>query len=246
MLVMAPRACNRQAAVDEDERDAREQARRTLIAAISHDLRTPLASLRLLTDAIRDGVVDQRALEQMDFHVRWLESLVDELFELSRIEAGDVDWSMEPVVLRELVEETVEGMRGQASAAHVRLVFRVRAETRPVRASPERLQRVLFNLIDNALRHSPAGGTVIVEAAPGASPGEVAVWVADSGGGIPEEDRDRVFEPFFRGGPPLARPGGGAGLGLHICRAIVVAHGGQIGIVGTPTGTQVRIRLPAL
>ncbi len=242
---MPLRACSARATVGEDERDARERARRTLVAAISHDLRTPLASLRLLTDAIRDGVVDHGALEQMDFHVRWLESLVDDLFELSRIEAGDVDWPMEPVALRELVEETVEGMRGQAAAAQLRLACRVREATPPVRASPEKLQRVLFNLIDNALRHSPAGGTVIVEAAPGASPGEVAVWVADSGGGIPEEDRDRVFEPFFRGGAPPARPGGGAGLGLYICRAIVEAHGGQIGIVGTQTGTQVRILLRA-
>jgi len=241
---MPPRACNRPAADGQAERDAREHARRTLVAAISHDLRTPLASLRLLTDAIRDGVVDHGALEQMDFHVRWLESLVDDLFELSRIEAGDVDWPMEPVALRELVEETVEGMRGQAAAAQLRLACRVREATPPVRASPEKLQRVLFNLIDNALRHSPAGGIVIVEAAP-AGAGEVAVWVADSGGGISEEDRDRVFEPFFRGGPPPARPGGGAGLGLYICRAIVEAHGGQIGIVGTQTGTQVRIRLPA-
>ncbi len=244
---MPPRACSRRAAVDEDERDVRERARRTLVAAISHDLRTPLASLRLLTDAIRDGVADHRALEQMDFHVRWLETLVDDLFELSRIEAGDVDWPMEPVVLRELVEETVEGMRGQASAAHLQLACRVSraggdatgaCQPREAAAGAHQPHRQCAAPLPGRGDRRRRGGAR-------RQTGRGRGLGRRQRRGISEEDRDRVFEPFFRGGPPPAGPGGGAGLGLHICRAIVEAHGGQIGIVGTQTGTQVRIRLPA-
>ena len=224
------------------EREAMERARRDLLAAISHDLRTPLSSMRLLTEAFRDGFVDQSTLEQASFHLRSLENLIDDLFELSRIEAGDVGWRFEPVALQELIEETVEGLRSRARTAGVQLTSSVRADTPPVHASPEKLQRVLFNLVDNALEHTPEGGTITVEAA-GAGD-EVAVTVADTGGGIAPGEQARVFEPFFRGGPDASRPRNGAGLGLPICRAIVQAHGGEIELTDTPAGTRVRFTLP--
>ncbi len=227
------------------EREAMERARRDLLAAISHDLRTPLASMRLLTEALQDGFVDQHALEQVSLHLRSLENLIDDLFELSRIEAGDVAWRFEPVLLRELIEETVEGMRPRAQAAGIRLAYAVEDTTPLVRASPEKLQRVLFNLVDNALRHTPADGTITIEAAEGAA-GQVEVTVADTGAGIAGDDRPRVFEPFFRGGAAASRPRNGAGLGLPICRAIVEAHGGDIALADTPAGTRVRFSLPAL
>ncbi len=225
------------------EREAMERARRDLLAAISHDLRTPLASMRLLTEAIQDGFVDEHALEQVSVHLRSLESLIDDLFELSRIEAGDVAWRFEPVVLQELIEETVEGMRPRAQAAGIRLACTVEDTTPTVRASPEKLQRVLFNLVDNALGHTPADGTVTVAAAAGAA-GHAEVIVTDTGAGIAAGDQPRVFEPFFRGGPATSRPRNGAGLGLPICRAIIEAHGGEIALADTSAGTRVRFILP--
>jgi signal transduction histidine kinase len=228
------------------ERDAAERARRDLVAAVSHDLRTPLTSLRLLADATRDDVVDRetrrRYLEQMSVHIRSLSGLIEDLFELSRLEAGDIQWSLQQVRIDELVEETVEAMRAQADAKHVAVRASFPRGLEPVRGNPERLQRVLFNLIQNAIRHTPADGSVTVMAeANGAS---VEVEVADTGEGLPDEARERAFEPFYRGGEGAARSGEGTGLGLTICRAIVEAHGGEIWLADSARGARVRFRLP--
>ena len=228
------------------ERDAAERARRDLVAAVSHDLRTPLTSLRLLADAIEDDVVDRetrhRYLEQMSVHIRSLSGLIEDLFELSRLEAGDINWSLQQVRIDELVEETVEAMRAQAAAKHVAVRASFPDGLEPVRGNPERLQRVLFNLIQNAIRHTPADGSVTVMAeANGAS---VEVEVADTGEGLPAEARERAFEPFYRGGEGAARSGEGTGLGLTICRAIVEAHGGEIWLADSARGARVRFRLP--
>jgi signal transduction histidine kinase len=222
-----------------------ERARRMLIAAVSHDLRTPLTSLRLLAEAIDDGIGDEATRREyaarMATHVHGLSTLVEDLFELSRLESGDLAWSLGQVRLDRLVEETIDAMRPAADAHAIR----VEAELEPAetRANPERLQRVLFNLIQNAIRHTPADGSVTVRAQ--RIGGEVIVEVADTGGGIPADERNRVFEPFFRGGPDAARTDGGAGLGLAISRAIVEAHGGRIWLADAPAGTSVRIALRA-
>jgi signal transduction histidine kinase len=226
--------------------DDAERMRRELIAAVSHDLRTPITSLRLLTDAIADDVVDDATrrsyLAQMSTHINALSALIDDLFELSRLEAGEIAWSLEQVRLDQLVGETVEAMRVQADARKVRVLTELPADLMPAQGDPEKLQRVLFNLIQNAIRHTPADGSVVVRAAGVGD--EVEIEVADTGGGIAADDRDRVFEPFFRGGPQAARPRGGAGLGLAISRAIVEAHGGRIWLADAPAGTSVRFSLP--
>jgi signal transduction histidine kinase len=228
------------------QRDAAESARRDLVAAVSHDLRTPLTSLRLLADAIEDDVVDRETrrsyLEQMSVHIRSLSGLVEDLFELSRLEAGDIQWSLQQVRIDELVEETVEAMRAQADAKHVAVRASFPAGLQPVRGNPERLQRVLFNLIQNAIRHTPADGSVTVMAEPGGA--GVEVEVADTGEGLAPDARERAFEPFYRGGDGAARSGDGTGLGLTICRAIVEAHGGQIWLADSPRGARVRFSLP--
>jgi signal transduction histidine kinase len=202
-----------QLAEREAERDAADRARRDLVAAVSHDLRTPLTSLRLLAEAIEDDLVDpdtrRRYLEQMSVHIRSLSALIEDLFELSRLEAGDIQWSMERVRLGELVEETVEAMQPTAAAKRVAVQARVNGELATAQASPEKLQRVLFNLIQNAIRHTPADGSVTVAAEPNGE--RVEIEVADTGDGVPESDRARVFEPFFRGGERAARSGGGTG-----------------------------------
>ena len=235
-----------QLAEREAERDSAETARRDLIAAVSHDLRTPLTSLRLLADAIEDDVVDpatrRRYLEQMSVHIASLSALIEDLFELSRLEAGDIQWSMQQVALDELVEETVEAMRPQAEKSHVAVRADVDGGLAPAQANPEKLQRVLFNLIQNAIRHTPADGSVTVAAESNGT--RVEVEVADTGEGVAAGDRDRVFEPFFRGGEGSARSGDGTGLGLTICRAIVEAHGGEIWIADSPRGARVRFSLP--
>jgi signal transduction histidine kinase len=230
----------------EAERDAAEGARRDLVAAVSHDLRTPLTSLRLLAEAIEDEVGDRetrrRYLEQMSVHIRSLSGLIEDLFELSRIEAGDIQWSLQQVRIDELVEETVDAMRPQADAKRIAVSASLPADLAPVRANPEKLQRVLFNLIQNAIRHTPADGSVTVMAE--SREASVEVEVADTGEGLAPEERERVFEPFYRGGNGAARSGGGTGLGLTICRAIVEAHGGQIWLADSPRGARVRFSLP--
>jgi signal transduction histidine kinase len=228
------------------QRDAAESARRDLVAAVSHDLRTPLTSLRLLSEAIEDDLVDRdtrrRYLEQMSVHIRSLSGLIEDLFELSRIEAGDIQWSLGQVRIDELVEETVEVMRAQADAHGVVVRAAIPADLALARANPEKLQRVLFNLIQNAIRHTPADGSVTVLAESNAK--TVEVEVADTGRGVAPEERERAFEPFYRGGNGAARSGDGTGLGLTICRAIVEAHGGQIWFADSPRGARVRFSLP--
>ncbi|MGH2743340.1 MAG: sensor histidine kinase [Thermoleophilaceae bacterium] len=228
------------------ERDAAERARRDLVAAVSHDLRTPLTSLRLLADAIEDDVVDRdtrhRYLEQMSVHIHSLSGLIEDLFELSRLEAGDIQWSLQQVRIDELVEETVEAMRAQADARHVAVRASFADGLAPVHGNPERLQRVLFNLIQNAIRHTPADGSVTVMAEPNGA--GVVVEVADTGEGLGAEARERAFEPFYRGGHGAARSGDGTGLGLTICRAIVEAHGGEIWLADSSSGARVRFSLP--
>jgi signal transduction histidine kinase len=231
----------------EAERDAAEQARRGLVAAVSHDLRTPLTSLRLLSEAVEDELVDRethrRYLEQMSVHIRSLSALIEDLFELSRLEAGDIEWSLQRVHLDELVGETVEAMRAQAEAKRVDVRALVSGDVAPARANPEKLQRVLFNLIQNAIRHTPADGSVTVAAESNGS--TVEVEVADTGEGLDPDDRERAFEPFYRGGAGVARAAGdGTGLGLTVCRAIVEAHGGEIWFAESRRGARVRFSLP--
>lgn len=229
----------------ERARAAAEATRRQLIAAVSHDLRTPLASLRLLAEAVDDEIVEaetrRRYLATIKTHVNSLSALVDDLFELSRIEAGDIDWSLRQVELALLVDETVAAMQPEAGAKGVALRAQLAAEL-PARADPEKIQRVLFNLIRNAIRHTPADGTVTVRAE--AAGDGVEIEIADSGEGIPPEDRPRVFDAFFRGGPDAARQAEGAGLGLAVSRAIVETHGGRIWLAPAERGTRVRFSLP--
>jgi len=228
-------------------RDQSESARRHLVAAVSHDLRTPITSLRLLTEAVSDDIVageTRRAyLAGMRTHIDALSALIDDLFELSRLEAGDISWSLEQVQLAELVGETVDAMRLEAEAKGVAVTASVPDSLSLARANPEKIQRVLFNLIQNAIRHTPADGSVVVRAEP--APTGIEVEIADSGEGIAADERDLVFTAFYRGGSQAARGEVGAGLGLAVARAIVEAHGGRIWLADSARGTRVRFSLPA-
>ncbi|MGI8572120.1 MAG: sensor histidine kinase [Solirubrobacteraceae bacterium] len=226
---------------------AEEQARRHLLAAVSHDLRTPITTLQLIADGLQDGIFErQRAREQMQListHVRALSSLIDDLFELSRLEAGDIQWSMERVRLNELVRETIEAMRPNAEAGGVAVSAVLEESPATAHGNPEQLQRVLFNLIQNAIRHTPADGSIVVRAERVPGPA-VEIEVADTGAGIDPAHRERIFEPFVQGPSRVAGETGSAGLGLAIARAIVEAHGGRIWLAETGPGTHIRFSLP--
>ncbi len=230
-----------------EERSAREveEMRRQLVAAASHDLRTPLASLRLLVESIDDGVATgetrERYLKEIRTHVAVLSDLIDDLFELSRIEAGDISWTMGQVELRELIDEAVAAMGASAAARGVRVAAELPSDALLARANAEKVQRVLFNLIQNAIRHTPADGSVTVRARSLGGDSGVEIEVDDEGEGIPLESAERVFEPFYRG--DSARTEEGAGLGLAISKAIVEAHGGRIWLESGGPGTRVRFTL---
>jgi signal transduction histidine kinase len=227
---------------------AAERARRQLVASISHDLRTPMTSMRLIAEGLEDDIFEpERTREQLRListHVRALGALIDDLLELSRLEAGDIRWSMEQVRLDELLRETIDAMRPHADAGGVLIRSECSGALTPARGNPEQLQRVLFNLIQNAIRHTPADGSVVVRAEPVPGRG-VEVEIADSGSGIDPGLRERIFEPFVQGPSRVSGSNGASGLGLAIARAIVEAHGGRIWVAEASPGTHVRFRLPA-
>jgi signal transduction histidine kinase len=213
------------------ERERRmEASRRDLVAAISHDLRTPLASLRALLEALQDGIVDDPATvaeyqNRMHAQIGRLSHLVDDLFELSRLESG-APLALMSVNLPDLVEETVGGFRPAADVAGISLGVEIPPDIRSWRLDPTQIQRVLVNLIGNALRHTPAGGAICVRVL--SIPSGIRVEVNDTGEGIAAQDIPHIFDRFYRGEPSRSQETGGTGLGLAISRAIVEAHGGQI------------------
>lgn len=213
-----------------------EQARRDMVAAVSHDLRTPLASIRAMVESINDGVVSdtetvRRYLRTLENEVRHLSLLIDDLFELARIDAGLLELQQERVSLQDLISDTLESMSAQARQHGLSLAGQVPDAVPLVGMDARRIQRVLFNLVQNALRHTPADGTVFVRALDAG--GEVQVEVADTGEGIAAEELPRVFERFYQIDRARRRPGG-SGLGLSIAKAIVEAHGGRIWAASTP------------
>ena len=210
----------------EGERSA-DRVRRDLISAVSHDLRTPLAGLRAMVEAIDDGVVDdpedlRNYVSEMKRSVRSLGGLVDDLFELVQLEAGAIAAETRRANLDAVVAAALDACRGDALEKGLRVETDLGAAADHP-CSP-RLTRVLQNLLQNAIRHTPADGTVRVEARLEA--GLLKVVVADDGEGIPHAQMARVFEPFWRGDAARATPG--AGLGLALAKRITEALGGDI------------------
>jgi signal transduction histidine kinase len=227
------------------ERERRmERERRDLIAWASHDLRTPLASLRALAEALADDLAPDEAtrrryLSGLTANVERLSTLVDDLFDLAAIQAGAVSLQLEPTSLPDLATEVLERFEPEAAAAGVRLECRPDGGG-PVVAGRDQLGRVLANLVANGIRHTPRGGRLRVAVADG--DGTAIMRVTDSCGGIPEADLPHIFDQLWRGDP--ARSTRGAGLGLAIARGLVEAHGGTIGVANVPGGCEFTIRLP--
>jgi len=230
-----------------------ERSRRELVAWVSHDLRTPLAGIRAMVEALEDGVVDDpetvaRYHRTMRQEADRLAGLVNDLFELSRIQAGSLALTFEAVPLDELVADAVSGAAAAAAAKGIEVRSQVHQPSIVELSSPE-MARVVCNLLDNAIRHTPAGGTIVIDAgldAPGPD-GTVAaavVSVLDACGGIPARDIDQVFEMAYRGDAARTPGDGGGGLGLAVARGLVEAHQGQISVQNEGPGCRFVVRLP--
>jgi signal transduction histidine kinase len=224
---------------------ALESSRRELVAWVSHDLRTPLAGLRAMAEALEDGVADDPARyhKQIRMGVDRLAGLVDDLFELARIHAGSLELTLERVSLADLVSDTLAGVDAIARARGVHVTGSAAGDV-PVHADSREISRVVTNLVVNAIRHTGLEGRVELRAYPADGRGVLAV--ADTCGGIPEADLPRVFDVAWRGtNARTPGPDGGAGLGLAIVRGIVEAHHGQITVANTGTGCRFEVSLPA-
>lgn len=217
-------------------------ARRELVAWASHDLRTPLASMQAMLEALEDGLAEpEHYLPAFREQVRVLSELVDDLFELARIEAGVLALELRELPLAPLVEGCLVGLAAEAASRGVRLEALGPMDT-TARFAPDKVERVLLNLLTNALRHTPTDGSVAVVVRPGHD--EVCVRVEDTGEGIDAEGAERMFERFWRGDRARSTPG--AGLGLAIARGLVEAHGGRIWAEQRRGGgTRVSFTLPA-
>jgi len=207
-------------------------ARRELVAWASHDLRAPIASLQAMLEAIEDGLASaEDYLPTLREQVRTLSMLVDDLFELARIDAGVLTLELRRTSLAPLVDSALRLLRPEAEARGVALSAEV-DERMEAQLAPEKIERVLFNLVTNALHHTPSDGSVAVRAERRAS--DLLLRVEDTGDGLPAEAPARMFERFWRA--DRARSGSGAGLGLAIARGLVEAHGGRIWAENRPQG----------
>jgi Signal transduction histidine kinase len=221
-----------------------DSGRRTFLADVAHELRTPLAVIEGQLEAIEDGVypADAAHLEPIRVQIRTLEQLIDDLRTVALAEAGSLSLDLAPTDLGALTDEMVAAYGAQARAAEVSLMADHPPGLPAALADQARIRQVLGNLLANSLRHTPAGGRVSVRARASADGATLTVEVADTGRGIAPELLPRVFERFVKGeGSP------GSGLGLAICRDIIRAHGGEISIASQPgLGTTVTFSLPAV
>ncbi len=231
----------------EQER-AVEASRRELIAWVSHDLRTPLAGIRAMVEALADGVVSDSETvsgyyDALQRETDRLGSLVDDLFELSRINAGALNLQIERVSLGDLVSDVLAASAGTARKRGVKLEGRLVEDGIEVDASTPEISRALLNLVENAIRHTPSDGAVWVEA--GVQDKHAYLAVADECGGISDQEVDRVFDLAWRGeSARTPTDNGGGGLGLAIARGIVEAHEGDISVRNANGGCRFTMRLP--
>ncbi len=218
------------------ELEGLERLRRELVANVSHELKTPISALRAHLENLMDGVEQPNpaVLQVMLEQAERLSRLVEQLLDLSRLESGDVPLSLEPVDLRTLVDGVAREVRVARPDLETEVLNDVPADLPPIPGDRERLHQVLFNLLDNAVRFTPAEGRVSVRAI--RKGGMCEVEVQDTGPGIPEEHLGLVFERFYRVDPSRSRGDGGTGIGLAIARSIVEAHGGRIWAERAPDG----------
>jgi len=234
-----------------------ENIRKDFVANVSHELRTPLTSIKGYVEALLDGAKDDpvASAQFLDIILKQsdrLNLIIEDLLELSKIESGRILLKEEPLDLRPIIDRALSTIKPIADKNGHRLVSSIDERIPPVAGDEGRLMQVLTNLLDNAVKYTPAGGTIIVDSrlvtgaeAAGTSDGAIELTVSDTGIGIPEQDRPRVFERFYRVDKARSRELGGTGLGLAIVKHIVEGHGGQVWVEANhPHGSKFVVRLP--
>jgi signal transduction histidine kinase len=238
------------AQLEKAEREQRglDRLRRDLVTWVGHDLRTPLTSLRAVVEALADGVVEdpataQRYLGTAQHQVRLLSDLLDDLSDIAQIDTGGIKLNRHRSSIRDLISDVLEGFSTRVAQEEVELRGSTEPDVDPVLMDAQKIERVLTNLLDNAIRHTPPGGAVHVSAL--TVEDAVRVEVSDTGEGVEADELPQVFGRFYRGEQERRQHAGSAGLGLSIAKEFVEAHGGDIGIESTVgEGTRVWFTLP--
>jgi two-component system sensor histidine kinase BaeS len=235
----------------QEQREALDRERIELTAAVSHDLRTPLASVRAMVEALDDEIVSDPAEVSRYYgtirrEIERLDRLIGDLFELAQADAGSLELRPAPLALQEVAAEVVDAMQAQALRAGLTLSLQVDGEPPPLRLDGTRMERVVANLVRNGLEHTPRSGRITVGVSREAD--AAVLSVSDSGDGIEAEELEHVWERFYRGEKSRYRAegsGNGAGLGLAIARALVEAHGGTVRATSVAgRGATFEVRLP--
>lgn len=225
-----------------------EQTRRRLLADLGHEIRTPVATLEAYLEALEDGVatLDAATTELLRSQTRRLARLSDDIGSVSRAEEGQVRLHKRALQPESVVTASADAVVEAYAVKGVALVIDIAAGLPELSLDPERISQVLGNLLDNALRHTPAGGTVTISAAASAETDGAELSVADTGDGIPAEHLRHVFERFYRVDASRDRTHGGSGIGLAIAKALAEAHGGQLTVTspGIGLGSTFRLLLP--
>jgi signal transduction histidine kinase len=216
-----------------------EASRRELVANVSHDLRTPMASIKAFVEALQDDIIKdeeifQRYLLTIQLETGRLNGLIEQLFRLSQLESGVAAFEPEPYHVDHLILDGLQGLAIHLEEKKLHVEVAVPDKIQPVAIVPSEMNRVLTNLLQNAIRYSPKEGTIHITVVQ-QSDGLVTISVSDQGEGIKESDQSRIFERFYRADPSRNRDSGGAGLGLAIAKSIVELHGGAIGVKSKPT-----------
>lgn len=222
-----------------------EGERKAMLADVAHELRTPLAALSIRLEALEEGLVpfDTSEVKLLQDHTRLLARLIDDLRLLSLADAGRLTLDRQEIDLRAWLKQATRAYGDTLPGRGPRLELSLPNDPVPVRADTQRLTQILYNLIDNAAKVTPAGGQVEVTLE--ASEGNALLWVRDEGPGIAEDELETIFERFVQGRRRDTRGAGGTGLGLAIVRTLVTLHGGSVTAANYPGGAQILVRLPA-
>ncbi|MEK6791149.1 MAG: ATP-binding protein [Deltaproteobacteria bacterium] len=215
-----------------------ETIKRDFVANVSHELRTPLASIKGYSETLLDGGIDEKETQKeflriIDRHATRMSRLIDDLLILSRLESHQMRIVYAPVDLKELIANVAQGFQKLSGDKGISVSVDIPDSVPKVSADRDRIEQVIVNLLDNAIKYTGTGGRVVVSAAADGS-SWVRVDVSDTGLGIPAADIPRIFERFYRADKARSRELGGTGLGLAIVKHIIVAHNGRLGVESTP------------
>ena len=224
-----------------------EEIRRDFVANLSHELKTPLTAIRGYSETLLEGSSGElrQHLEIIFRHATDLERLTENLLNLSRIESGKEELVLEPVPLKDFVSRLLERFASQAQVKRIELCNEVPDEMPPLEADSSKFNQILSNLVDNAIKYTPAGGKVMIRARQEAGE-NYEIEVEDNGPGIPSGEEERIFERFYRLDKARSRDSGGAGLGLSIVKHLVELHGGRMAVESPGRGARFKIFLPKL